>query len=79
MSQRQTIGVGDVDAGEDEDAEAGEEDEAGVEAGSCAGVEGSAGEAFERGRRVPRTVRARGRRAAAVWTPKSLKLAAMDQ
>ena len=39
-------GVGNEDAGEDEDAEAGEEEEAGVETGSDA-CEGAAGEGFD--------------------------------
>ena len=55
----------------------------GVEAGAglnrlLRAVEGSAGEGFEVRARA-RTARARGRRAAAVWTPKRRKLAAMDQ
>ena len=77
MSQRQTIGVGDDDAGEDEDAEAGEQDDGGRRRGRLGWqLEGSAGEGFEDEVRA-RTVKARGRRAAAVRTPKSLKLAAM--
>ena len=70
-------GVGNCDAGEDEDAEAGESDECGVEAGA-GGLEGAAGEGLKcecKGK----DSKARGMRAAKVWTPKRRKLAAMDQ
>ena len=69
--------IGNDDSSEDEDAEAGEKDETSVESGSRAD-EGSAAEGFENECEC-KDCECRGRRAAAVWGPKSLELAAIDQ